>query len=237
MSDEVQLSKGVDSGNQGSTEEKYPKLGDMTAEEQDAYFAEGLDSEDLRKFQEQNKNEDVKAMQSKEGVVVRIEVGLGLSDHNSGSSMAEIPKGVSGISSEEDKIVEPRITEKGTKLMEVDGGLAEQLIPQAEATSAQGLNSPPSIPNSQGSITDGIDNVSLNHRVDGDVNSEQTVQGVVVVGVRPPSTPPPASSGQMGQQGEQGGEGRRLRSTAKSVTKAKGGHHGGTPKKTADIPK
>jgi hypothetical protein len=59
-----------------------------------------------------------------------------------------------------------------------------------EATSAQGLNAPSSIPNSQGSITDGIDNVSLTHRVEGDANVKQTKNGAEDVGVRPPSTPP-----------------------------------------------
>ncbi len=53
---------GEDSGNQGSTVKKYPKLGDMTADEQDAYFAEGLDSEEVRKVQEDIKNSGLNAI-------------------------------------------------------------------------------------------------------------------------------------------------------------------------------
>ena len=93
-SDEAQLSKDEDSGNQGSTVEKYPKLGDMTEDEQDAYFAEGLDSEEVRKLQEDNKISGSNAMLSIEGGAVHLEgVGFGLSDQNSASSSVEAPKG------------------------------------------------------------------------------------------------------------------------------------------------
>ena len=63
------MSELIDSGNQGSTDGKYPKLGDMTVEEQDAYFADGLDSEEVRKVQENMKNSGLKVMPSKGGVV------------------------------------------------------------------------------------------------------------------------------------------------------------------------
>ena len=104
-------------------------------------------------------------------------------------------------------------------MLEATGGTAKNMIPQVEATSAQGLNSPPSIPNSQGSITDGIDNVSLNHRVEGDANVEQTEKGAEDARVRPPSTPPPASTGQIGQQGEELGGRRKLRSGGRQEKK------------------
>ncbi len=48
MSDEAQLSELIDSGNQGSTDRKYPKLSDMTAEEQDEYCADGLTLEEVQ---------------------------------------------------------------------------------------------------------------------------------------------------------------------------------------------
>ncbi len=83
MSDEAQLSELIDSGNQGSTVEKYPKLLDMTAEEQDEYFAEGLEPEEVQKIKENIKNSGLNAMPSKEGGAVHIKGGgLGLSDQN-----------------------------------------------------------------------------------------------------------------------------------------------------------
>ncbi len=194
MREEAQLSEADNSGNQGSTVKKYPNLATMTETEQDEYWAEGLDPADVKKIQEEMKDlkkSESKAMPSKGGVGAQAEEGgLGLSDHNSASAPVEIPKGVSEMSSEEDKIDASLIIKKGTKVLEATGGTAKKTIPQVEATSSQGLNSPPSIPNSQGSITDGIDNVSLNHRVEGDVNVKQTEKGAEDAGVRPLSTPP-----------------------------------------------
>ncbi len=43
VTDEIQSPKLINSGNQGGTDGKYPRLIGMTDEEQDAYFADGLD--------------------------------------------------------------------------------------------------------------------------------------------------------------------------------------------------
>ncbi len=94
------------------------------------------------------------------------------------------------ISSEKDKIGASLSIERDTNVMEAEGSSAKKMTPQVADTSAQGLNSPSSIPNSQGSITDDLDNVSLNPRVEGDVRDKQTDKSVEDMGVRPPSTPP-----------------------------------------------
>ena len=83
MSDEAQLSELIDSGNQGSTDRKYPKLSDMTAEEQDEYCADGLTLEEVQIVKENIKKSGLNAMPSKVGGVVHIKgVGSGLSDQN-----------------------------------------------------------------------------------------------------------------------------------------------------------
>ena len=106
MSDVAQLSDLIDWGNEGSTVEKYPKLVDMTAEEQDEYFAEGLEPEEVQRVKDNIKKSGMNAMPSKVGSVVHTKgVGSGLSDQNSVSPPVEIPKGVSEMSSEEDKLM------------------------------------------------------------------------------------------------------------------------------------
>ncbi len=71
-------------------------------------------------------------------------------------------------------------------VIDLDGRSAKLKIPQVEDTSAQGLNSPLSIPNSQGSNTDGLDEVSLNPRVDGDMIDKQTGKSGEGKEARPP---------------------------------------------------